>query len=106
MKEKVILLVEDNPDEELLALRAMAKNSITNHVIVARDGVEALAYLFGTGAWTDKPAPLPQVVLLDLKLPTALAHKTQLAARTSDGIQLRVALPSIRAASIPSAQRF
>jgi DNA-binding response OmpR family regulator len=59
----VILLVEDNPDDEALALRALQKNKIANGVHVARDGVEALAYLF------DDEKVLPQVVLLDLKLP-------------------------------------
>jgi two-component system, response regulator len=64
---QTILLVEDNPDDEMLALRALAKNNIANRVDVARDGVEALAYLFGDG--TQPPKELPQVILLDLKLP-------------------------------------
>lgn len=64
MNERVILLVEDNSDDELLTLRALTKNNIRNPVVVARDGAEALAYLLG-----DNPQPLPQVVLLDLKLP-------------------------------------
>ena len=59
-----ILLVEDNPDDEALTLRALAKNNIQNDVVVARDGAEALAYLFDGGA-----AVRPAVVLLDLKLP-------------------------------------
>ncbi len=65
-----ILLVEDNPDDELLTLRALKRNHIANEVVVVRDGVEALEYLFATGvyAWRD-PGDLPQVVLLDLKLP-------------------------------------
>jgi len=67
---KPILLVEDNPDDEALTLRAFRKNNITNEIIVARDGVEALDYLFATGTHaglsTDR---MPQVVLLDLKLP-------------------------------------
>ena len=62
-----ILLVEDNPDDETLALRALTQNKIANRVDVARDGVEALAYLFGTE--TEPAKDLPQVVLLDLKLP-------------------------------------
>lgn len=70
MEEQVILLVEDNPDDEALALRALKKNHIMNQVVVARDGVEALDYLFGRGAYADRAkSRLPQVVLLDLKLP-------------------------------------
>ena len=69
-QEKVILLVEDNPDDEALTLRAFRKNNIHNKVVVARDGVEALDYLFGSGAHSQRDATdLPQVVLLDLKLP-------------------------------------
>ena len=63
-----ILLVEDNPDDEALALRALRKNNIANHVDVARDGVEAIEYLLGEEALAGK-RELPQVVLLDLKLP-------------------------------------
>jgi two-component system, response regulator len=67
---KVILLVEDNPDDEALTLRALKKNNIRNEVVVARDGAEALDYLFGTGKYAERDtALLPQVVLLDLKLP-------------------------------------
>ena len=68
MNTRPILLVEDNPDDEALALRAFKKLNISNTIVVARDGVEALDYLFGTGQHTDKP-PLPAVILLDLKLP-------------------------------------
>ena len=68
--ERPILLVEDNPDDEALTLRAFAKNGIPNPVVVARDGVEALDYLFGTGPHEGRAkALLPAVVLLDLKLP-------------------------------------
>jgi two-component system response regulator len=67
---KVILLVEDNSDDEALTLRALKKNNIRNDVVVARDGAEALDYLFGTGKYAERDtALLPQVVLLDLKLP-------------------------------------
>lgn len=67
---KVILLVEDNPDEEVLTLRALKKNNIHNEVVVARDGVEALDYLLAAGPYTGRnKTVMPQVVLLDLKLP-------------------------------------
>ncbi len=70
MDIKSILLVEDNPDDETLTLRALAKNNITNEVVVARDGALALDYLFGTGQYQGRDTRiLPQVVLLDLKLP-------------------------------------
>lgn len=66
----VILLVEDNPDDETLTLRALKKNNIKNEVIVAHDGVEALDFLFGTGAYAGRDVnAAPDVVLLDLKLP-------------------------------------
>lgn len=65
-----ILLVEDNPDDVALTLRALKKNNIANEVIVAKDGVEALDYLFGTGAYAGRDATkVPAVILLDLKLP-------------------------------------
>lgn len=66
---KPILLVEDNPDDEALTLRAFRKNNIRNEIVVARDGVEALDYLFATGSQAGREEGLPQVVLLDLKLP-------------------------------------
>lgn len=70
MNTRPILLVEDNPDDEALALRAFAKINISNKIIVARDGVEALDYLFATGAYAGRDASSdPSVVLLDLKLP-------------------------------------
>jgi two-component system response regulator len=70
MTDKVILLVEDNPDDELLTLRALRKNDVTGEVVVARDGVEALDYLFGTGAHAGRDTSvMPQLILLDLKLP-------------------------------------
>jgi two-component system response regulator len=70
MKDKIILLVEDNPDDELLTMRALRKNNVLNKVVVARDGVEALDYLFGTGRYSGRDtAVMPQLILLDLKLP-------------------------------------
>jgi len=67
---KTILLVEDNPDDEVLTRRALKKNNISNEVVVARDGAEALDYLFGMGAHEGRDTSImPQVVLLDLKLP-------------------------------------
>lgn len=70
MGDKVILLVEDNADDEALTLRAFKKNNIHNPIVVARDGRQALDYLFGTGPHAGRDAcDLPQVVLLDLKLP-------------------------------------
>jgi two-component system response regulator len=70
MGERAILLVEDNPDDEALTLRALSRNNIANEVIVARDGVEALDYLFGTGKYDGRDVGhQPQLILLDLKLP-------------------------------------
>ncbi len=70
MGSKSILLIEDNPDDEALTMRAFKKNNIKNDVVVARDGLEAVEYLFATGKYADRDAAeLPQVVLLDLKLP-------------------------------------
>ena len=70
MAEKIILLVEDSPDDEALTLRALKTHNIVNKIVVARDGVEALDYLFGVGAHAGRDMDvMPQVVLLDLKLP-------------------------------------
>jgi two-component system, response regulator len=70
MASKTILLVEDNADDEALTFRALMKNNIANNLVVARDGAEALDYLFGTGQYAGRDVNLgPQVVLLDLNLP-------------------------------------
>jgi two-component system response regulator len=70
MTDRVILLVEDNRDDEELTLRALAKSKITNPVVVVRDGVEALDWMFRRGSHAQRPEhQVPQVVLLDLKLP-------------------------------------
>ena len=70
MDSKAILLVEDNQADEDLAILALKKNKFRNDVVVARDGAEALDYLFGTGSYAGQEAPrLPAMILLDLKLP-------------------------------------
>jgi two-component system response regulator len=70
MKNKVILLVEDNPDDVKLTMRALKKSNILNEVVVAKDGAEALDYLFCTGKYSDRDKHvMPQVILLDLKMP-------------------------------------
>jgi two-component system, response regulator len=69
-RSNVILLVEDNPDDAELTLRAFRKSKVLNEIVVVSDGVEALDYLFGTGAHAGRDAKSkPEVVLLDLKLP-------------------------------------
>jgi two-component system response regulator len=70
MNDKIILLVEDNADDELLTRRAFQKNNILNEVVVAHDGVEALDYLFGTGPHEGRSLnPPPGIILLDINLP-------------------------------------
>jgi two-component system, response regulator len=87
MESKYILLVEDNPDDEALAIRAFQKSKILNQVFVARDGAEAVNFLFGA----DSPRPegqLPAVVLLDLKLPKLDGLEVLRRIRTSDSTRL------------------
>ena len=70
MAEKIILVVEDNPDDEEFTQRALKRANVTNRIVVVRDGAEAVDYLFGTGAFAGRdPNDRPAVVLLDLKLP-------------------------------------
>lgn len=70
MNNKPILLAEDNPDDQQLALRAFHKSNLSNDIVLVKDGVEALDYLFGRGEYaSDETPPLPAVVLLDLKMP-------------------------------------
>jgi CheY-like chemotaxis protein len=64
-----ILLVEDNPHDVELTLAAFGRNKLANDVVVARDGAEALDYLYQRGAHADRPPELPIVVFLDLKMP-------------------------------------
>jgi len=70
MNNKIILLVEDNPDDVELTMRAFKQNNISNKVIVAKDGAEALDYLFGQGVYAGRDIKdMPIIILLDLKLP-------------------------------------
>lgn len=70
MKNKFILLIEDNPDDELLTIKALKDNNISNDVTVARDGEEALDFFFGTGIYEGRDLTvMPQLTLLDIKLP-------------------------------------
>lgn len=70
MSSGLILLVEDNPDDELLTLRALKRGNILNDIVVARDGAEALDYLFASGGYQDRDISIqPDLILLDLKLP-------------------------------------
>jgi two-component system response regulator len=73
-RESIILLVEDNPKDEALTLRALRKSNIANTVVVARDGVEAIDYLFGPGP-DGSPKALPELILLDLNLPKIDGHE-------------------------------
>ena len=89
MKDKIILLVEDNSNDEELTLRALKKSQILNLVVVVRDGVEALDYLFTHGELANSPSSeIPQVILLDLKLPKIDGLEVLRAIRADDRTKL------------------
>lgn len=89
MANKFILLVEDNPDDEALTLRALKKNNIANEVVVTRDGVEALDFLFCQGTYRGRnPLEKPAVILLDLKLPKVDGLEVLKRLRTDDRTRL------------------
>jgi CheY-like chemotaxis protein len=89
MKDRIILLVEDNPNDEELTLRALKKSQIMNRVVVVRDGVEALDYLFARGPHATRPSSeIPQVILLDLKLPKIDGLEVLRAIRADDRTKL------------------
>lgn len=89
MNNRIIMLVEDNPDDELLTLDALAANHIGNKVVIARNGVEALDYLFGTGVYAGRDVTdLPAVVLLDLKLPKVDGLEVLRRIRTDENTRL------------------
>ena len=70
MQKKIILLVEDNPDDAELTMRALKQYNVTNEIVLVRDGREALDWLFGTGAYADRDISImPTVILLDLNMP-------------------------------------
>jgi two-component system response regulator len=89
MSEKFIMLVEDNPDDEALTVRAFRKNNILNEVVVARTGAEALDILFGTGAHAGQPLnSRPAVILLDLNLPLVSGLEVLRRIRSEDRTRL------------------
>src|SRR6266704_1628356 len=87
--KRIVLLVEDNPDDEALTLRALKKNNIRNEVVVARDGSEAIDYLFGTGVFAGRDlSSMPQIILLDLKLPKIDGFEVLNRVRASESTKL------------------
>ena len=85
---KRILLVEDNPNDVELTLEALAEHNLANSVVVARDGEEALDYLFYRGTFAGRPAGNPVVILLDLKLPKVSGHEVLRAIRADSKLRL------------------
>ncbi len=93
MRNGIILLVEDNPDDVELTLRSLRNNNILNEVVVAGDGVEALDYLFGTGAHAGRDlSVMPAVILLDLKMPRIDGFEVLRCLRTDERTKL---LPAV-----------
>lgn len=88
MELKRILLVEDNPNDVELTLEALAEHNLANAVVVARDGEEALDYLYRRGAFAARPPGNPIVILLDLKLPKVDGHEVLRRIRSDDGMKL------------------
>lgn len=89
MKNKNILLVEDNPDDVKLTIHAFEKNKITNEIVVVNDGVEALDYLFKRALYSESdPNDLPTVILLDLKLPKIDGHEVLKQIRANEKTKL------------------
>lgn len=89
MNNAIILLIEDNPNDEELTVRALKKCHIANPVVVARDGVEALDFLFARGVHANRdPTVMPQLILLDLKLPKLDGHEVLKAVRADERTRL------------------
>ncbi len=89
MDDGIILLVEDSPDDVELTLRSLRQHNITNEVVVAPDGAEALEYLFATGAYAGRDTSLmPAVILLDLKLPKVAGLEVLQRLRTDERTKL------------------
>jgi len=89
MEDKMILLVEDNPDDEALTIRALRKNNIGNRLVVVHDGEEALDFLYCTGQYANRDLhEMPQVILLDLKLPKIDGHQVLRRVRADERTKL------------------
>lgn len=85
MADKIILLVEDNPDDAELTIRALKKSNVVNRIVLTKDGAEALDYLFATGSYAGRDVrDQPAVVLLDLKLPKLDGHEVLKRIRSDD----------------------